>query len=331
MIKKIVILSVFFSFIAIFLMDHNFVEAVQDHTLHYGGNFENSGGLSCNCVAFRLDDIQDYWLEDTQIELINIFYERETPLTLGVLGKNFGNDEKLISEFNKMVLKNPSFEIANHGWEHEDFTELSESDQQLLLKNTNEKISSIFGESPHVFIPPFNNFNDDTIQSMKNNKMTHLSSSIVKGDNPPFLIRNSDFYRFPETATMGEYEIEQDKFVGVKSEIVFERIQKSIDDYGFAVVTMHPQEFSMFQDGVNVNKLNVEQIDELKKLLNKIKKSGIRFVTIDKINLDSEKSKIPQWIKNIARWWISDQIDDQTYVESLQYLINQGVIEIVEN
>ncbi len=63
---------------------------------------------------------------------------------------------------------------------------------------------------------------------------------------------------------------------------------------------MHPQEVSMSEDSTNVNKLNVEQTDELKKLLNKIKESEIRFVIIDEINLDLEEQKIPQGIRNVA-------------------------------
>lgn len=319
MIKKI-IFSVFFSML---LLGVNYVYAIEHET----SQFENSK-KSCECVAFRLDDIQDFWLDDTQIELIKIFYEREIPLTLGVLGKNIGDDKKLNSEINRMVIQNPLFEIANHGWEHEDFTELSQEEQEKLLMQTNKKLSEIFKTTPRTFIPPFNNFNEDTIQSMKNTKMIYLSSSIVKGDKPPFPLNNVDFYRFPETATLGEYEYKMDKFVGVESDIVLEQIKQSIEDYGFAVVTMHPQEFSLYNEGVNINELNEEQVNELKTLLTEIKKSEIKFVTINQINFDFQSQKIPDWVKNVAEWWIAGEIDEQTFIESLEFLINEGIIEI---
>lgn len=315
----------FLTLVSVILIDINSVQATQDFTTRLEGDF-NSEMISCNCVAFRLDDIQDHWLNNAQVELIKIFHEERIPLTLSIIGNNFGSDEKLISELNNKVLQNSLFEIANHGWEHEDFTELTEKNQQILLKKTNEKILDFFGSSPKIFIPPFNNFNEETIQAMKTNNMTYLSSSIVKGDGPPFPLKSSDFYRFPETATLGEYTKMDNKFAGVESDIVLERVQQNLGNHGFAVVTMHPQDFSLFQDGMSVNELNVEQIIKLKKLLNKIKESEITFVTIDEINFDSKELEIPQWVKEIAGWWASGQIDDQTYVESIRYLIKQGII-----
>jgi len=35
---------------------------------------------------------------------------------------------------------------------------------------------------------------------------------------------------------------------------------------------------------------------------------------------------IPDWIKDIANWWADDQIDDETFVEGIQFLISEGVI-----
>ena len=40
----------------------------------------------CNCVVFRLDDIQDYWLNKIQMEVINTFKEKNIDLTTGVIG-----------------------------------------------------------------------------------------------------------------------------------------------------------------------------------------------------------------------------------------------------
>ena len=35
---------------------------------------------------------------------------------------------------------------------------------------------------------------------------------------------------------------------------------------------------------------------------------------------------IPDWIKDIANWWANDQIDDETFVKGIQFLIGEGVI-----
>lgn len=39
---------------------------------------------------------------------------------------------------------------------------------------------------------------------------------------------------------------------------------------------------------------------------------------------------IPSWIKNNAGWWADDQLDDQTFVSGIQYLITEGIMNIPE-
>ncbi|MCV0392864.1 MAG: hypothetical protein K5790_06155 [Nitrosopumilus sp.] len=40
--------------------------------------------------------------------------------------------------------------------------------------------------------------------------------------------------------------------------------------------------------------------------------------------------EIPSWIKSNAEWWASNQIDDETFVQGIQYLINNGIMTIPE-
>ena len=46
------------------------------------------------------------------------------------------------------------------------------------------------------------------------------------------------------------------------------------------------------------------------------------------INASGEKSIIPEWIKNNAKWWSEGTITEADYISGLQYLITQGVIKI---
>jgi len=41
-----------------------------------------------------------------------------------------------------------------------------------------------------------------------------------------------------------------------------------------------------------------------------------------------EQTNIPSWIKNNAEWWAEGQIDDETFVSGIQYLIKVGVIKV---
>ena len=41
-----------------------------------------------------------------------------------------------------------------------------------------------------------------------------------------------------------------------------------------------------------------------------------------------EIKKIPSWIRTITGWWIDDQIDDQTFFQSLEFLLKKSIIPI---
>ena len=59
--------------------------------------------------------------------------------------------------------------------------------------------------------------------------------------------------------------------------------------------------------------------------------SIIDIIGTDALNPFSEPEiEIPSWIKNNAGWWASDQLDDETFVSGIQYLINEGIMNIPE-
>jgi peptidoglycan/xylan/chitin deacetylase (PgdA/CDA1 family) len=283
--------------------------------------------VSCNCVAFRLDDIQDYWLNDVQIEVMEIFDKKNLPLTIGIIGNQFGEDPKIFSYVNQSTSKN-LFEIANHGWNHENFTEFDLQIQTLLIKQTNNKLEQMFGIRPSVFIPPYNEFNNDTIYAMKKNHITHFSSSTTLSV-PPFPLTNSQLYHFPEAAHTGKLSPSSTLFVPVNHKQTLSQIQQSISDYGFAVVMMHPQDFSYIENGDHSNHINWNQIRELELLLKGIQIQGLHIVLISKINLDhDDTNKIPPWVKQISIWHSEGKISDVEYANGLKFYRENGIINI---
>ena len=291
---------------------------------------------NCNCVAFRLDDVQDFWLNDVQIQVIKLFQTKKIPLTIGIIASNFGEDAKL-TEFLVDSVERPDskLEVANHGLGSEGMTNYDYNKQNEFIKSSNQKISSILNVKPITFIPPQNLFNNDTLQSLYDNQMTHISSSMVKGDNPPYPFENADVYRFPESATTGEYDPEMDQFVGVPSLVTYQNAMDSLQNYGFAVITMHPQEFSEIQDGVLVNQINQRQIQELETLLEHLQKESFSFRSIKNINsiLEEKSHDLPRWIKNNAAWWFDGKISDNEFTVGIQFLVDKKIIKIpqVEN
>src|SRR5438445_5204601 len=51
---------------------------------------------NCQCVAFRLDNVQDYWLNNVQTKIIDTFQQKNASLTIGIIGNSFGNDPKIV-------------------------------------------------------------------------------------------------------------------------------------------------------------------------------------------------------------------------------------------
>ena len=290
-------------------------------------SFEESKSkiLNCNCVAFRLDDIQDYWLNNAQIEIMKIFDSRELPLTIGIIGNLIGEDPEIISYLKQEIPKN-RLEIANHGWNHEHFKEFDEETQSLLIQQTNKKLGEMFDVKPTVFIPPFNEFNNGTINAMKKNNITHFSSS-TELSTPPFPMTNSELYHFPEAAHTGKLAPSSTLFVPINHKLTLSQIQKSISDHGFAVVMMHPQEFSIMENGDHSNKINWNHIRELELLLDRIQIQGLHIVTISKINLDHRNiDKIPHWVRQFSIWWSEGKISDEEYANGLKFYRENGII-----
>ena len=42
----------------------------------------------------------------------------------------------------------------------------------------------------------------------------------------------------------------------------------------------------------------------------------------------AQSDAIPAWIKNTAGWWADDQISETEFVNSMEYLIDSGIIQI---
>jgi peptidoglycan/xylan/chitin deacetylase (PgdA/CDA1 family) len=265
--------------------------------LNINFKLSNSNPVSCNCVAFRLDDVQDDYLTKPQIGVMNVFKERNLSLTVGVIGHDTGKGEKLVSSYMKERIVNGSnktakdaIEIANHSWDHEHFQTLTIDEQSDSIRKTNEKIKNIFGISPTIFIAPYSEFNNDTILALRENNMSYFSADLR--DHGPYLAHsNATIYHVPETAETGgctncKNDYSNASWYGVSHNKTLSQINGSLSKYGFAVVLMHPDEYSIGHEQYNPqNDIDRKQIRELELLIDKIQEEGISIVTIgDMIN-----------------------------------------------
>ncbi len=41
-----------------------------------------------------------------------------------------------------------------------------------------------------------------------------------------------------------------------------------------------------------------------------------------------EVKLVPNWVKNNAGWWATDQISDEVFINAIQYLIQKGILQV---
>lgn len=191
-----------------------------------------------------MDDIQDYWLDDVQVGVMSEFQHKDANLTVGIIGNYFGHDQKIVG-FVSDSLKHdsPKLVVANHGWNHEPFNTFSRDEQSALIHNTNQKILDTLGIMPNIFIAPYNAINNDTLISLLDNNMVYLSSNETQ-DRPPYKLSDAAFYRFPETAKIGDVNKAGTTWTNLDRDQTYAAVLASLVKYGFAVVLLHPQDYA---------------------------------------------------------------------------------------
>jgi len=56
----------------------------------------------------------------------------------------------------------------------------------------------------------------------------------------------------------------------------------------------------------------------------------VSFTTIISISAQ-EKYDIPTWVKDVAGFWVAEEITDQDFGDAISFLINENIIKIPEN
>jgi len=281
---------------------------------------------SCHCVAFRLDDIQDYWLNNVQTAIMDTFQQKNASLTIGIIGNHVGQDPKITDYVkSKLATGNPEIEIANHGWNHEDFTKFSREQQSILMKNTNDKVSSLFGVIPSVFIPPFNTINSDTVAAFLANNFQFISANTTQ-DTPSSFIKNALVYHLPGTAKTGNLNDDNTYWYSENYTQTFVEITDSVQKYGYAIIVMHPQEYSIRQALNYSNTVDANQIHELESLIDEVRNDGINIVTITEIPKHTSNQVMPSWTSNLFTWYDKGKLSENEVYGAIKFLMANKII-----
>ncbi|HYT42888.1 MAG TPA: polysaccharide deacetylase family protein [Methylomirabilota bacterium] len=256
----------------------------------------------CNCVVFRMDDVQDNWIQTAQLATMNLFISKNQSLTLGLIMNGIGNDTKIIGRVNNGY-HNGLFELALHGWDHVDYTKLNEKQQQESLKLANEKMLRLFGNRSDIFITPYGPFNNGTIYAMNQLGVKILSAALpsegVFDKNSSILNLNNrnvtTNYNQTSTPAAAVYHIPAMTFFkndehnkrATKTPIndILSIVDNTIKKFGYSVIVFHPQDFVKTDQNGNVvnSALDTNQLKDLSRLIDSILSKGIKIVSFSKL------------------------------------------------
>ena len=241
---------------------------------------------ACNCVIFRFDDVQDYFLSAPQTAVMQKFIDRNENVTLGVIMNFIGTDQALIDKVN--VGRNHPFELAIHGWNHDDYSTLSNQTQKGTLQLAKTKMQTMFGINSTIFILPYNTYNNDTLHAMQDLGIKIVSSEFDQEDVIPtphiYIDDNTDLkdsfgiYHLPQKIEYYNVTVPVDingnpTARPTKTPLIsiMGNVTATINQYGYAVVTMHPTDFSEYSGFTPTGVVNATEITSLDLLITAIK------------------------------------------------------------
>lgn len=284
----------------------------------------SANSRACNCVIFRLDDVQDYWLVPVQTAIIDKFIEKNASLDIALIMNWVGGDPALVSKLREASFlqqqqqqqqQNSSsaaqvIEMSLHGWNHIDYGKISFKEQYDTLKAANAKMQDLFGRKSAILVMPFNSYNEDTLKAMNQLGLKVISAefdtemeSIYDPDNPSSqdnkvykAIPGSEgnitdaygLYHMPQTVGFYTY----DSVIPTKTplSLIEKKINETIGSYGYAVVTLHPQDFTVKNaDNTPTKNLSLKEIDDLGILIDWVRQNNHAISTF------SNAAKVPQF------------------------------------
>jgi peptidoglycan/xylan/chitin deacetylase (PgdA/CDA1 family) len=249
--------------------------------------------------VFRMDDISDGYLDAEQLKIMDIFLSKGEPLTLGLIMHKFGNDSTILDKISEGYKKG-LFELALHGWEHKNYSGMTEQEQKSSLYEANERMQKIFGNKSNIFIPPYNRFNNDTINAIRELGIKIISSSLsdqfrydlgrsmyISGKNQNGTIGQGIYY-LPYTTDFKDF-IGRSQ-IKIPIGVIAKNINANIETHGYAIVLIHPQSFikldeqgHFFSQDASKAHMNKTDISDLENLIDLLRKNGIGFSSYNKL------------------------------------------------
>jgi peptidoglycan/xylan/chitin deacetylase (PgdA/CDA1 family) len=250
----------------------------------------NSSG--CNCVAFRVDDVSDNRIAGN-LAVLNLFLSENQPLTLGIVMNHIGRSPILMDKIMEGTNKG-LFELALHGYDHLNYVKLSGQEQMDQLSKANERMNDLFGKPSKIFVPPYDTFNNYTVNALSRldipiisagdfeysqNSQYHIFSTInpVAHDG-----KSNQVYHLARSTGIEDFG-DNNLPIKLPLQTTLNRAYAAISKYGYAIIVMHPTSFLTMKNGKYTNIVDQNEINNVKTLINSIKSKNIHITSMSKI------------------------------------------------
>jgi len=266
----------------------------------------------CNCVIFRLDDIADEGNSDKpNIAIMQHFIDKNHKLSAEIIVNNFGNlgTNGNVYKTVKQGYDAGLFELGIHGFNHVHHSQLSEQQQKSDFSKAKNKLISLFNDpNLRLFVPPFNDYDSDTIKAMAENKLDIMSSSyssertttntykvsntfetdnsiiqlsevtVFDGDTGHYLKRR--IYHVPFDISLFNMVKPTGTLSGQNLvNAVVSKAATQIANTGFAVITLHPTDISPYNSATGswTDTVDNAKFQDLKNIVTALEAKGYGF------------------------------------------------------
>jgi hypothetical protein len=251
--------------------------------------FSNSLQAQIIQLVFRYDD---FTLKNDSLDegVVRIFQKCHIPLVLGVIpcdskGKMILEDKYSFLPILKKYIQNQSIEIAQHGLTHQkfangEFGKVDKSEQYRRMLMGKDLLDSILQTKVVTFIPPWNAYDNNTLDVMDKTGLKVLSSALCVGQS----WSNDHISYFPETI---------EDFSSLKIVLEHNKGRK-----GVIVLMFHHYTFN--------KKYSLDQLNGLLQTINKL--SYVKCVTFSQLYNKGEVSDEKRMNANMENNLISKLI-----------------------
>lgn len=214
-------------------------------------------------IVLRMDNVQDS-ASETQILLIKRCLDQNLALTIGVIPSRIGKNKVLVA-FLLENSKSGKLEIVQHGWDHSvnEFKDLNYSQALERIKKGREKFANLFGKYPTTFIPPYNEYNQATLDAIAN-----LNFSVVSAGSQ--FKKEGNVFAIGQSVSSKEYS--EDSNGTLRNPVtVIEQCKKSLEYDNHCVFTFHPRDY---------DSTTLQSFDAI---ISGLQQTGAEFVTFEQL------------------------------------------------